>query len=761
MPAAVPCPGTSPAAERRFTPRVRLFAERVQVDRGGYFAPEIEEVEAPVLRLSFDYQPGAAPDLQGEARTRYLLESLGAVELGCAEHIEAPPGSEANYLVCPERDLHAVCAFSAYALPQLRELGVQVEVDPDYPWQALDPAAPWYASLEPEEDPDWFSLELGVEIDGQRLNLLPTLLELIRQSPSLTALRRAGAGQRCVALPVGGRRYLAIPPERLRILAEVLVELYGGRTDRLRVSAAQAAALARLERAFDDGRPRSRRPRLRWRGATDELERARAVSAPAAPVRPPEGLRAELRPYQREGAAWLQHLRQHGVGGVLADDMGLGKTVQVIAHLLLEHTSGRSSHPSLVVVPTSLIGNWRRELARFAPGLWVTAYHGAKRRRLWRLLPGSDVVLTSYPILARDRERLAGQPFHLLVLDEAQTIKNNRSQIHRAARSLTARHRLCLTGTPMENHLGEIWSLFEFLMPGHLGDRQQFGERYCQPIEGEGDEQALRALRSRVAPFILRRTKDQVARELPAKTEIVRAVELEGEQRELYESIRIAAHTQVREAIAERGMARSTVAILDALLKLRQVCCDPRLVPMDAARDVDRSAKHELLFELLPRQLEQGRRILLFSQFTSMLALIAEGLRERGIRHEVLTGATTERQRPIDAFNAGLAEVFLISLKAGGTGLNLTRADTVIHYDPWWNPAAQAQATDRAHRIGQTRPVFVYNLIAAGSVEERMLQLQRRKRTLAQSLLSGSGSFRDLTQNEVDSLFRPLPRPGL
>ena len=342
------------------------------------------------------------------------------------------------------------------------------------------------------------------------------------------------------------------------------------------------------------------------------------------------------------------------------------------------------------------------------------------------------------------------------MLDEAQAIKNSRSQTHRAVRALEAKHRLCLTGTPLENNLGEIWSLFNFLMPGFLGDRVQFGERFAQPIETSGDEDALRALRRRVAPFILRRTKDRVARELPGKTEIVRPVELSGRQRELYESIRIAAHAKVRHAIAERGMARSTVAILDALMKLRQVCCDPRLVRMNAARAVTRSAKFELLFDLLPRQLEQGRRVLLFSQFTSMLALISERLHELGLRHSTLTGSTRDRQACLDEFNHGFTDLFLISLKAGGTGMNLTRADTVIHYDPWWNPAAQAQATDRAHRIGQTRPVFVYNLIVAGSVEERMLQLQQRKRTLAQGLLGGSGAFRDLTQGEVDNLFSPL-----
>jgi len=761
-------------AHAPFVPHLRLFVERLLVDRGSYYAPDYQELDAPALQLTFDYDgvsvPASEPapalvtdggrridrDLEGEARARYLLESLGALELACADHVDPPVGSRADYVVQLDDDVHAVCGFGAYALPQLRSRGWHIETDEDYRWQVLDADAPWYASLEPQEQADWFSLELGVEIDGQRINLLPALLELLQSSSSLERL--LDKHQRCVAIPLDARRYLALPRQRLRILAQVLMELYGDHAcgpHGLRLSAADVGRLARLDQAFA-GEGRRERRALRWHGATAELQHARALSASPDPVATPGGLQAQLRPYQEQGVSWLQHLTRNDVGGILADDMGLGKTLQTIAHLLLEHTSSRARHPSLVVVPTSLVGNWRRELARFAPGLWVTPYHGARRRDSWRLVPRSDVVLTTYPILARDRERLASQPFHLLVLDEAQMIKNNRSQIHRAVRAMSGGYRLCLTGTPLENHLGELWSLFEFLMPGMLGDRQYFGEHYRQPIENGGDADRLVALRQRVAPYILRRTKDQVARELPPKTEIIRAVELHGAQRELYESIRIAAHSQVRHAIAERGMARSTVAILDALMKLRQVCCDPRLVRMEAARGVQESAKLELLFELLPRQLEQGRRILLFSQFTSMLALIGDQLREQDIRHVVLTGATVNRQQPIDAFNAGLADVFLISLKAGGTGLNLTRADTVIHYDPWWNPAAQTQATDRAHRIGQVRPVFAYNLIVAHSVEQRMLQLQRRKQALAQGLLGGSAGLGQLLGQEVDSLFRPL-----
>jgi len=293
-------------------------------------------------------------------------------------------------------------------------------------------------------------------------------------------------------------------------------------------------------------------------------------------------------------------------------------------------------------------------------------------------------------------------------------------------------------------------------MPGLLGRVDDFRARFRQAVESDGGADELRALRGRVAPFVLRRMKEQVARELPPKTELIRPVDLSGDQRELYESIRISAHAQVRRAIQKLGLSRSTIPILDALMKLRQVCCDPRLVAVESARKVRTSAKYDRFFELLGDQLAKGRRVLVFSQFTRMLALLAEGMRERGVRFVALTGSTVHRQRPVDEFQEGKADVFLISLKAGGTGLNLTSADTVIHYDPWWNPAAQAQATDRAYRIGQTRPVFVHSLIVSGSVEERMLVLQQRKRNLAEAIIGPERAASLLGADDLDRLFLPL-----
>jgi SNF2 family DNA or RNA helicase len=367
------------------------------------------------------------------------------------------------------------------------------------------------------------------------------------------------------------------------------------------------------------------------------------------------------------------------------------------------------------------------------------------------------VVITTYPILLRDQPRFERQNYHLVVLDEAQAIKNASSRAHRAVRALNAKHRLCLTGTPIENNLGELWALFDFLMPDFLGSRQQFTAQFRTPIEREANQDKLAALRARVSPFILRRMKDRVASELPAKTQLLRPVELGAEQRDLYESIRVSAHAEVRAAIRQKGLLGSTVTILDALMKLRQVCCDPRLVQVNSAARVKQSAKYDLLMQLIEEQLSQGHRILVFSQFTSMLSLIEQGVCAKGIVPLVLTGATQRRQELIDRFEAGYSDLFLISLKAGGTGLNLTSADTVIHYDPWWNPAAQAQATDRAYRIGQKKPVFVHNLIVSGSVEERMLQLQQHKQQLASGLLSDGGvGAPQWSEQQVHQLFAPL-----
>lgn len=432
-------------------------------------------------------------------------------------------------------------------------------------------------------------------------------------------------------------------------------------------------------------------------------------------------------------------------------------TLQTLAHIQLEKEAGRAELPSLVVAPTSVLHNWKREAARFTPKLKVLTLHGPERKNHFAELHQYDLVLTSYPLLPRDLSELEKQPYHLLILDEAQNIKNAKSASAKAAGGLKANHRLALTGTPLENHLGELWSLFNFLSPGLLHSEKMFRELYRTPIEKHADPLRRAALAARIRPFVLRREKTEVARELPPKTEIPVRVTLEGDQRDLYETVRVTMQERVREELSARGLARSTIAILDALLKLRQAVTDPRLVKLEAAHSVTHNAKLDWFTENVPKLVEDGRRILVFSAFATLLGHLEEPLKRLGIPYSKLTGQTKHREPQIAAFQNGETKVFLISLKAGGVGLNLTAADTVIHYDPWWNPAAENQATDRAYRIGQERPVFVYKLLAAGSVEERILEMQQRKAALAKGVLDGGLSdASQLTQRDLDNLFAPL-----
>jgi superfamily II DNA or RNA helicase len=747
-------------------PYVRLFADEVVIHKTEGLGSVYETERFPLLELTFDYDGRRVlaadeddlddqRDPSEETRAKRLLESFGAVPLDCLD--DWAPSTHADYAVRCEGNVHDFCAFSAYVVPQLRALGWVVEVDPAYPFRIVEREPGWYADVEPDGDrPDWFGLELGVELDGRRVNLLPALLALLERANDKGDLGDlAQSARRCVALPVGDDLYLPVPAERARALLRILAELYDGKAapkGEISFPRVRAPALLSLEEAFQkDGAVLTMHGDGRARAWAEKLLGAEPVR-----VEQPATLKASLRPYQIDGLAWLQNLRARGVGGILADDMGLGKTLQTIAHLVTEKEAGRLERPALIVAPTSLVSTWEREIAKFAPGVRVLVFHGADRHAKWDDIDAADVVVTSYPILCRDEDRFAEHSFYMVILDEAQTIKNMRSRAHAAARTIDAEHRLCLSGTPVENHLGELWALLDFVNPGLLGDELHFGRFYRVPIEKGKDEERLLALRELVAPYILRRNKRDVAKELPPKTEVMRPVELRGDQRELYESIRVAAHAEVRRLIRKKGLAASTVPILGALTKLRQVCCDPRLVRMESTGAVRESAKYQMFFELVDKQLEGGHRILVFSQFTSMLALLARGLDERKVAYSVLTGATEDRQAAVDRFESGAASVFLISLRAGGTGLTLTSADVVVHYDPWWNPAVQAQATDRAYRIGQTKAVMSYHLFAAGSVEERILGLQRSKRHVADAILGNAAAATSLTEDTVDVLFAPL-----
>jgi SNF2 family DNA or RNA helicase len=545
-------------------------------------------------------------------------------------------------------------------------------------------------------------------------------------------------------------RPLALPFERVRDILVTLMELYDQKVNpdgTMGVPIDFAIALSKINKA----------PKIKWPTAQrlpPLLNKLKGLSGPAK-IPSPHGLKATLRPYQRDGLNWLQFLREYGLGGILADDMGLGKTVQTLAHILVEKETKRLDKPCLIVCPTSLIPNWEMETAKFAPQLKVLSLQGKDRATRFNGIADADLVLTTYPLLSRDAETIIPIEWHIVVLDEAQAIKNPTTKATQIVCDLQARHHLCLTGTPIENHLGEIWSLFAFLMPGMLGSHQDFAKRFRNPIERQKDTERQTILAGRLKPFILRRNKSDVAKELSPKTEITHYVELNPAQRDLYETVRLTVHKNIQEIIADKGLNRSRIVILDALLKLRQVCCDPRLVKLASARNVRQSAKLESLTDMLPEMIEEGRRILLFSQFTSMLDLIKPELTKACIPFVELRGDTTDRKTPVAQFQKCEIPIFLISLKAGGTGLNLTAADTVIHYDPWWNPAVETQATDRAHRIGQTKPVFVYKFIAKDTIEERILEMQNRKRDLATALFNDSPeATAAFTADDIEFLLR-------
>ena len=636
--------------------------------------------------------------------------------------------------------------FRHEGVPKLEDAGWDVEIDDSLYDLFLDlsiDTVAWDAQLESRAG-DWFDLDLGVEIDGKRVPLLPVVVDVLR------GMRAGELPQGQVAYANIEGRVVVLPMERIRRVLETLVELHEDpqftRKGKLTVGSLAALNIAQALPELHGIGERAQS----LRSLAEALRNADRIPDVPAPAE----LQASLRDYQHEGFRWLQFMYEYGCGGILADDMGLGKSVQAIAHLLLvrraHHDNGKA--PSLLVVPTSLVPNWLAEIARFAPSLRVLTLHGPNRERLYKRIDEHDVVITTYALLARD-EIFLEREWNLGILDEAQAIKNPQSKIARTAAKLRAKQRLCLTGTPMENHLGELWSLMNFAMPHALYDQRTFAKLFRTPIEKQSSSERRDMLARRIRPFVLRRTKAGVALQLPEKVEIVERVELAEDQRDLYESVRVAVHEEVRREIERLGLARSRIAVLDALLKLRQACCDPRLVKLASAARAHSSAKLEWLVETLQQLVEEDRHALVFSQFTSMIDLIKPELERAGIPYVELVGSTVDRTTPVRRFQSGEVPVFLISLRAGGTGLNLTAADTVIHYDPWWNPAVEQQATDRAHRIGQDKTVFVYKLVAAGTVEEKILQLQARKAEIAGALFEAADAATlDLRPEDVEAL---------
>ncbi|MEZ4450783.1 MAG: DEAD/DEAH box helicase [Nannocystaceae bacterium] len=465
-----------------------------------------------------------------------------------------------------------------------------------------------------------------------------------------------------------------------------------------------------------------------------------------------KALNAKLREYQRSGFAWLWQLHLNQMTGILADDMGLGKTVQALA-LLTKAKEEEGAGPSLIVCPTSVVSVWKQEVAKWAPSLSFLMWHGPERAENRRLLKKSDVIVTSYALLRRDIDELAKIHFRYVILDEAQYIKNWATSTAKSARMLKADHRLALSGTPVENHLADLWAIFDFLAPGFLGKLSDFQKTYVRPIE-DGDQKTLEALRARVRPFVMRRRKDDVAKELPAKTEQTLFVQIGKSQLGLYNRILKAAKEEIMGRIDQVGLEKSQMTILAALTRLRQVCCDPRLLGLPDPSSLPGSAKLDAFKELIADCVGSGSKVLVFSQFVEMQKILGDALQELGIEYLWLHGGTKNREELVQTFQSKAGPpVFLISLKAGGSGLTLTEADTVIHYDPWWNPAVEDQATDRAHRIGQDKPVMVYRLVCEDTVEQKMVDLGTHKREVAESALGrDTMGGKKLTMDDVEAL---------
>ncbi|MHB1844346.1 MAG: SNF2-related protein [Deltaproteobacteria bacterium] len=576
--------------------------------------------------------------------------------------------------------------------------------------------------VEVKDRRDWFGLEGGLEIDGERVELA-LLLDAAR------AERRY--------VPVGEGKWVEISAELRGRLARAAAVVHTGRSG-LEVGFAAAEALTQ---AFDEVTELS--ACARWRETTQKLARARHFDPPL-----PRGLKAELRPYQLEGYRWLRRLAEWGVGACLADDMGLGKTVQTLAVLLARAKEG----PALVIAPTSVGFNWLREAERFTPGLRPILYRDGDRDALLSGLGKGDLLIASYGLVVRDAARFTATRFATLVIDEAQAIKNPETRRARAVRDLNADWRVALTGTPVENHLGELWSVFRCACPGLLGSWEQFRERFAVPIERDRNARQREALALVLRPFVLRRTKAKVAPELPGRTELVLRVEPSAGEKRLYDDARLAAVAKLS-GRAESELSDGRFEVLAEITRLRQLACHPKL---HDPRSTVPSSKLARCLELVGDLREGGHRALVFSQFVGHLSLVRAALDAQKISYQYLDGQTpaAERERRVDAFQRGEGELFLISLKAGGTGLNLTAADYVIHLDPWWNPAVEDQATDRAHRIGQTRPVTVYRLVTSGTIEETILTLHDEKRGLADGILAGADAAARLSTRELLSLLR-------
>ena len=550
-------------------------------------------------------------------------------------------------------------------------------------------------------------------------------------------------GRRLVKLEDG--TYAPVDPDAVADVLARMAEIYATSGEAVKLPLSQAGRVQDLMQMVSNAKASASAKTL-----FGKLEDLGAITN----VAKPRSVKATLRPYQKQGYSWLVFIHQLGSGGILADDMGLGKTVQTICLLAWAKTKFKRKL-NLVVAPTSVVPNWEREIQKFSPGMKTVIWQGPNRHKNRADLDDADVMITSYALLRRDEELLHSLDFRYVILDEAQHIKNPLSHTARAAKKLQSERRLALTGTPIENRLSEIWSIFDFVAPGLLGKLKKFEEQIARPID-RGDNEAAARLRATIHPFILRRMKADVAADLPDKIEQEMVVPLAEAQSSLYKQILKQVRESVLSEVEKKGVSKAQIQILAALTRLRQVACDPRLMKLPEKEFAhEDSGKLMALREIVSEAIEGGHRVLVFSQFVTMLGHIREALEADGVPYEYLDGSTKDRIEKVDAFNENPdVPVFLISLKAGGTGLNLTGADTVIHFDPWWNPAVEDQATDRAHRIGQTKVVTVYRLIAKGTVEEKILQLSAKKRALVSNVLSTEGSvMKGLTRSDINDLF--------
>lgn len=685
---------------------------------------------------------GIVRDMAGEgvfdARLEAVVDDSGVRALDSGK-------SQRELLIAAQDVAHRI-------VPTLLSEGWKCELPEDFPADLPIMNPEWNEELTPlSQGHDWFSLGLGVTVDGRTVKLLPILLEAISDG-RINFEEGAFSRQQPVGinLSLPGGEMVHVPGKRLERWIRPLIELKLrglNEEEKLVVPSFSAADLA------DSDTPSPFASSTVLSEVRAHLESLTNLE----PVKEGKSFEGSLRGYQRQGLAWLRFLHKSGYGGLLCDDMGLGKTVQLLAFVDGLRTTRKLplASPCLVVAPRSVLGNWLSECKRFTPGLSAQIHLGTTRAKTKKQLCSTRVVITSYQTLLRDIELFSEVPWTTLIFDEAQALKNPRTKLRRAAAVLRARSRFCVTGTPIENHLEELWSQIDLVMPGLMGNRSTFGMVFRKPIEKYGDDRALSLLQKRIRPFLLRRKKSEVDIDLPDKTEVLEHITLDTAQRDLYESLRVVLDKEVRKALAARGVQASSLVILDALLRLRQCCCDPRLVKLTQASKVKTSAKLDRLMSMLEELADSGRFVLVFSQFTSMLSLIEEECQEAGIGYVKLTGQTRNRDSVIERFQSGEVPVFLISLKAGGVGLNLTRADTVIHYDPWWNPAVERQATDRTHRIGQTKNVMVYKLIAEKTVEDRICVMQKEKQQLTDAALS-EGGITHFGADDLHALFRSL-----